>query len=98
MNPGNIPRIGEDGSGVVLDWRVLVFTLGGSLLTGIVFGLVPALNASRADLNLTLKESGQRSGGGLRQNKAGSILVVVEMAWGLVLWVVAGLLRRTCLD
>jgi putative ABC transport system permease protein len=95
INPGNIPRIGEHGSGVVLDWRVLVFTLGVSLLTGIVFGLVPALSASRADLNLTLKESGQRSGGGLRQNKARSILVVVEMALALVLLVGAALLLRT---
>ncbi len=95
INPGNIPRIGEDGSGVALDWRVLVFTLGVSLLTGIVFGLVPALSASRGDLNLTLKESGQRSGGGLRQNKARSILVVVEMALALVLLVGAALLLRT---
>jgi predicted permease len=95
INPGNIPRIGEDGSGVALDWRVLAFTLGVSLLTGIVFGLVPALSASRADLNLTLKESGQRSGGGLRQNKARSILVIVEMALALVLLVGAALLLRT---
>jgi putative ABC transport system permease protein len=95
INPGNIPRIGEHGADVVLDWRVLAFTLGVSLLTGIVFGLVPAFSASRADLNLTLKESGQRSGGGLRQNKARSILVVVEMALALVLLVGAALLVRT---
>jgi len=95
INPGKIPRIGEHGADVVLDWRVLAFTLGVSLLTGIVFGLVPALSASRADLNLTLKESGQRSGGGLRQNKARSILVVVEMALALVLLVGAALLLRT---
>src|SRR5258708_7332601 len=95
INPGNIPRIDEDGSGVVLDWRVFVFTLGVVLVKGIVFGLGPPLNASRADLNLTLKESGQRSGGGLRQNKARSILVVVEMALALVLLVGAALLLRT---
>jgi predicted permease len=95
INPGNIPRIGERGSEVMLDWRVFAFTLVVSLLTGILFGLVPALNASRADLNLTLKESGQRSGGGLRQNKARSILVVVEMGLALVLLVGAALMLRT---
>jgi putative ABC transport system permease protein len=97
INPGNIPRIGERGSAVLLDWRVLVFTFGVAALTGILFGLVPALNASRADLNLTLKESGQRAGGGLRQNKARSILVVVEMGLALVLLVGAALLLRTFL-
>jgi predicted permease len=95
INPGNIPRIGERGSQVMLDWRVLAFTLAVSLLTGILFGLVPALNASRADLNLTLKESGHRAGGGLRQNKARSVLVVVEMGLALVLLVGAALLLRT---
>jgi predicted permease len=97
INPGNIPRIGERGSAVLLDWRVLVFTFGVAALTGILFGLVPALNASRADLNLTLKESGQRAGGGLRQNKARSILVVAEMGLALVLLVGAALLLRTFL-
>ena len=95
INPGNVPRIGERGSEVMLDWRVLAFTLGVSLVTGILFGLVPALNASRADLHLTLKESGHRAGGGLRQNKARSILVVVEMGLALVLLVGAALLLRT---
>jgi putative ABC transport system permease protein len=95
INPGNIPRIGEFGSQVSLDWRVLVFTLGVSLVTGIVFGLIPAFSASRTDLNATLKESGLRSGSGVRQNKARSILVVTEMALALVLLVGAALLIRT---
>ncbi|MGH9352768.1 MAG: FtsX-like permease family protein, partial [Terriglobia bacterium] len=95
INPGNIPRIGEQGSAVSLDGRVLVFTLVVSVLTGILFGLIPALNASRSDLNATLKESGTRSGTGLRQNKSRSILVVVEMALALVLLVGAALLIRT---
>ena len=95
INPGNIPRIGEHGSEVSLDWRVLVFTLGVSLITGIVFGLIPALSASRTDLNVTLKESGLRSGSGVQQNKARSILVVTEMALALVLLVGAALLIRT---
>ena len=94
INPGDVPRIGERGSAVVLDWRVLLFTLAVSVLTGILFGLIPAFNVSRADLNLTLKESGQRSGG-LRQNKARSILVISEVALALVLLMGATLLIRT---
>src|SRR6266850_3886597 len=95
INPGEVPRIGERGSAVALDWRVLLFTLAVSVLTGILFGLIPAFNVSRADLNLTLKESGQRSGGGLRQNKARSILVISEVALALVLLMGATLLIRT---
>lgn len=94
-NPVDIPRIGEHGEAVALDWRVLVFTLGVSLLTGILFGLIPAFNASRTDLSLTLKESNSRSGSGFRQNKARSILVVTEMALALILLVGAALLIRT---
>jgi putative ABC transport system permease protein len=95
VNPGNIPRIGADGSGVTADWRVVGFTVAVSLVTGVVFGLFPALEASRADLNLTLKESSSRSGSGFRQNKARSILVVVEVALALVLLVGASLLIRS---
>jgi len=95
ISPGNIPRIGVQGSAVSLDGRVLGFTLLVSLLTGIVFGLIPAFNASRSDLNLTLKESGARAGTGIRQNKARSILVVTEMALAVILLVGAALLIRT---
>jgi predicted permease len=95
VNPGNIPRIGADGSGVTADWRVVAFTIGVSLVTGVVFGIFPALEASRADLNVTLKESGSRSGSGFRQNKTRSILVVVEVALALVLLVGASLLIRS---
>ena len=91
LNPGNIPRIGEHGAGAVLDWRVLVFTLVISFLTGILFGLIPAFNASRTDLTATLKESGSRSGTGLRHNKARSLLVIAEMTLAVVLLVGAGL-------
>jgi putative ABC transport system permease protein len=95
INPGNIPRIGENGSAVALDWRVLVFTLAVAVTTGILFGLIPSLNASRSDLHATLKESGSRAGTGLRQNKSRSVLVIVEMALALVLLVGAALLIRT---
>jgi putative ABC transport system permease protein len=95
INPGNIPRIGEQGSAITLDWRVLAFTLLVSLGTGILFGLIPAFNASHADLGLTLKESGSRSGSGLSQNKARATLIVTEVALALVLLVGAALLIRT---
>ncbi|HEY6467205.1 MAG TPA: ABC transporter permease [Candidatus Acidoferrales bacterium] len=95
MNPGNIPRIGDTGASVTMDWRVLVFTLAISLLTGILFGLIPAIHASRTDLNITLKESSSRSGTGFRQNKARSILVVTEMALALILLAGSALLIRT---
>ena len=95
VNPGNIPRIGKDGAAVSLDAAVLGFTLALSVLTGVLFGLFPALRTSRADLNSTLKESTARSGTGLRQNKARGLLVVMEMALAIVLLVGAGLLIRS---
>jgi predicted permease len=74
---------------------VLGFALGVSLLTGILFGLFPAISASRADLNSTLKESSNRSGTGFRQSKARSILVISEVSLALVLLVGSALLIRT---
>ena len=95
MNPGDIPRIGEQGASVNLDWRVLAFTVLAAVLTGILFGLVPAFSASRSDLSITLRESGSRSGAGVRHNKVRSVLVITEMALALVLLVGAALLIRT---
>ncbi len=95
VSPAGLPRIGEDGSAIGMDWRVLGFTLGVSLLTGILFGLFPAFSASRSDLNATLKESGNRSGTGFREGKARSLLVISEMSLALVLLIGAALLIRT---
>ena len=95
VSPAGLPRIGEDGSAIGIDWRVLGFTLGLSLLTGILFGLFPAFSASRSDLNSTLKESGNRSGTGFREGKARSLLVVSEVSLALVLLIGAALLIRT---
>ena len=96
VSPGNIPLIPRGGS-VDLDWRIVAFTLGLSLVTGILFGLVPALQSSRADLNSTIKESSNRSGTGLRHHKTRALLVTTEMALALVLLVGAALLIRTFL-
>jgi predicted permease len=95
INPSDIPRVGEQGAAVALDWRVLVFTLLAAILTGILFGLLPALSTSHSDINSTLRESGARSGTGLRHNKARAVLVITEMALALVLLVGAALLIRT---
>ena len=96
--PGAIPRIGENASGIVLDWRVLLFALGISLLAGLLAGIVPAIKASRGDLATTLNESGSRSGTGLQHNKTRSLLVVTEMALAMILLVGAALLIRTFHD
>ncbi len=90
-----IPRIGAGGSNVNLDWRVLGFTLALSILTGILFGLIPALQSSRTDLSGSLKESGHRSGTGLRHNKTRALLAATEMALAVVLLIGAALLIRT---
>lgn len=95
VSPAGLPRIGEHGAAVGLDWRVLLFTLGIALLTGILFGLAPALGASRPDLNTTLKESSNRSGTGFRQSKGRSLLVISEVSLALVLLIGAALLIRT---
>ena len=95
ISTAGLPRVGEDGAAVGLDWRVLLFTIAVSLGTGILFGLIPALQSSKADLTTTLKESSGRSGTGFRQNKARSVLVVVEVALALVLLIGSALLIRT---
>src|SRR5207245_6571667 len=62
IDTADLPRIGEAGALVTIDWRVVTFAMVTSVLTGVLFGLIPALHASRADLSSTLKESAGRSG------------------------------------
>jgi predicted permease len=85
-----LPRANEVG----LDWRVAAFTAALSILTGVFFGLIPALQSSRVDLQSTLKEGGG-AGGGLQTNWLRSALVVVEIAATLVLLIGAGLLIKS---
>jgi putative ABC transport system permease protein len=95
LNPA-IPRIGEYGYHVAVDWRVLAFTALVALLTGIVFGLMPALESSRRDLNTGLRDT--LSGAGSHRNAARSVLVISEMSLALLLLIGAGLLIRSFID
>lgn len=97
--PGNIPRL-TDAEHVqsvlsILDWRVAAFTIAISFVTGIVFGLFPALHISNPDVASTLKEASGRSGTGRGQNRMRKVLVGAEMALALVLLAGAALLIRT---
>lgn len=94
INPGNIPRIGPHGGLVTMDWRVLGFTIVVASATGLLFGLFPALDASRTDLNGPLKEGG-RSGTGAHSNKTRSLLVTSEISLALILLIGSTLLIRT---
>lgn len=80
---------------VSVNVTVLLFTLGLTLLTGIVFGLVPALEAARFDLNDSLKEAGKNLGGGARSHRLRNVFVVTQVALALVLLVGAGLLMKS---
>ncbi len=91
FGPANIPRLQE----ISLDLRVLIFVLGVSLVSGLLFGLAPLLGFTRGNLGESLKEGGQRAGGSTTRLKARNALIVVEVALALVLVVSAGLLSRT---
>ena len=87
--PVSIPWVKE----IALDKTVLGFTLSASILTGIVFGLVPALQISKPDLNETLKEGGRGTTGA--RHRLRSAIVVSEIALALVLLIGAGLMLKT---
>jgi putative ABC transport system permease protein len=89
--PQNIPRIGD----IQLDATVLAFTLLVSLTTGIIFGLVPAWQASHVDLNTSLKSGGRTGGSGEHKGRLRSGLVMAEVALALVLLICAGLLIQS---
>ena len=87
----DIPRAVQVG----IDWRVLGFTLGVSLLTGLIFGLAPAFHSAKTELVETLKDGGRGSTEGSRRNRIRNVLVVAELAMAVVLLVGAGLLIQS---
>ncbi|MGB9180684.1 MAG: ABC transporter permease [Pyrinomonadaceae bacterium] len=89
--PASVPRTQE----IAMDARVLGFTLAVSVLTGIVFGLAPALQASRLNLNESLKEGGRGSTESWQRNRVRSLLVISEVALSLMLLIGAGLLIKS---
>ncbi|HKA19985.1 MAG TPA: ABC transporter permease [Blastocatellia bacterium] len=91
FGPNNIPRLTE----VAIDSRVLAFTFVVAVLTGILFGLAPALRVSRIDLNEVLKEGGRRAVSGRSTHRPRRLLVVSEIALSLILLIGAGLLVRS---
>jgi putative ABC transport system permease protein len=89
--PQQLPRLDE----VSIDGRVLVFTAAIAILTGVLFGLAPAIQVSAGNLHDMLKRGARGAGGSLRRHRTRSALVIAEVALSLVLLVGAGLLLRS---
>ncbi|MBV8831403.1 MAG: ABC transporter permease [Acidobacteriaceae bacterium] len=89
--PARIPRLAE----VQVDWTVLSFALLVSLVAGLGFGLVPALQSSKADIAVAMREGGRGSGTSGKTNRLRGLLIASESALAVVLMVGAGLLLRT---
>jgi len=94
ISPADSPRVDEIG----IDLRVFGFTLGVTVLAGLLFGLVPALQTSRPNLNEMLKDSGRHGGETGGRNRAGSLLIVSEIALSFVLLAGAGLLIKSFIN
>jgi putative ABC transport system permease protein len=89
--PSNVPRLGQ----ARIDARVLLFTVAVTFLATLLFGLIPALQASRVSLNETLKEGSPKTGEGRSRRRARGSLVVIETALACILLVGAGLTLRS---
>jgi putative ABC transport system permease protein len=91
MSPGNIPRLTEIG----LDPTVLAFTLGVTIITGVLFGLAPLLHLAPRQMSVTLKEGGQRSTAGAGRKRLRHVLVISQIAAAVVLVIGSGLMLRS---
>ena len=92
--PSNVPRLNE----VRIDWVVLAFALLISILTGLVFGLAPALHSAKVALSAAIREGGRGSGYSTKTGRLRDVLIVSELAFAVILMVGAGLLLRTLRD
>lgn len=90
FGPASVPRLQE----LSLDWRILIFSVGLSILTGIFFGIAPAIVAARENVFTSLKEGGDRATAGAHRSLRNAFLVA-QVALALVLVISAGLLVRT---
>jgi putative ABC transport system permease protein len=93
LGPRDIPRLND----IAIDGTVLWFTAAASIITGIIFGLAPALKSSKPDLNESLKEGGRGTSESFNRHRLRNLLVVAQMAFTLVLLVGAGLLVKSFL-
>ena len=91
LGQANLPRVGEIG----IDWRVMAFAMGLSLVSGVAFGLLPALQWARQDLNPVLRAEGRGSAGSRRRTRLRGALVVAQVALSMILLVGAGLLMHS---
>jgi predicted permease len=94
LMPASLPRLNE----ISISWTVLLFALGASVLSGIVFGLAPTLSAHRPELTHALKQEGRGSTGSREQARTRRALVITEFAMSLVLMIAAGLLLHSFWD
>ncbi len=92
--PSSVPRLNE----VRIDWVVLAFALLLSVLTGLVFGLVPAFHSAKVPLASAIREGGRGSGYGTKTGRLRDVLIVSELVFAVILTVGAGLLLRTLWD
>jgi predicted permease len=92
--PSNVPRLNE----VRIDWVVLAFALLISILTGLAFGLAPALHSAKGALSSAFREGGRGSGYSTKTGRLRDVLIVSELAFAVILMVGAGLLLRTLRD
>src|SRR5438270_1148613 len=92
--PSSVPRLNEVG----IDWVVLAFALLISILTGLMFGLVPAFHSAKVALSSAIREGGRGSGYSTKTGRLRDVLIVSELAFAVILMVGAGLLLRTLRD
>ena len=94
----NQDTVSQLSGGVAMDWRVLCFTIAISLVSGVLFGLAPALQLSKTDLNSVLRDEGRGSTGSRRAASSQDLLVVAQVVLSMILLIGSGLLIRSFLQ